>query len=272
MTPVLRTLAGKANVHHWFETWGTEDARSLWLAAILLSLQWPTLLENSRTMSAAQEFIAAAMSQPAIQISRDPSAPSKSVSREPPTDALASSDAQPTDAGEETLAVETTKGNLFELTDRAGLLYLVQVLKVIGIGEWLASKPNPADQQLPVLLLREVAKRLETPPSDPVLRALEDGNQTDRLQLSSELQTEIKEWLKRARRFCRLRARIGLFDLVCRPGLISSSLTHLNITLPLRGIDPRVRRNGLDIDPGWVPWLGRVVKFHYVEGDLFHGH
>jgi hypothetical protein len=27
----------------------------------------------------------------------------------------------------------------------------------------------------------------------------------------------------------------------------------------------RIRRAGLDIDPGWVPWLGRVVSFHYRE-------
>jgi hypothetical protein len=24
-----------------------------------------------------------------------------------------------------------------------------------------------------------------------------------------------------------------------------------------------VRRAGLDLDPGWVPWFGRVVGFHY---------
>ena len=24
-----------------------------------------------------------------------------------------------------------------------------------------------------------------------------------------------------------------------------------------------VRLAGLDINPGWLPWLGRVVQFHY---------
>jgi hypothetical protein len=24
-----------------------------------------------------------------------------------------------------------------------------------------------------------------------------------------------------------------------------------------------VRLAGLDINPGWLPWLGRVVSFHY---------
>jgi hypothetical protein len=27
----------------------------------------------------------------------------------------------------------------------------------------------------------------------------------------------------------------------------------------------RVRRAGLDFDPGWVPWYGRVISFHYTE-------
>jgi hypothetical protein len=27
-----------------------------------------------------------------------------------------------------------------------------------------------------------------------------------------------------------------------------------------------VRRLGLDIDPGWLPWFGRVVAFHYRQG------
>jgi hypothetical protein len=26
-----------------------------------------------------------------------------------------------------------------------------------------------------------------------------------------------------------------------------------------------VRLAGLDINPGWVPWLGRVVTFHYMS-------
>jgi hypothetical protein len=27
-----------------------------------------------------------------------------------------------------------------------------------------------------------------------------------------------------------------------------------------------IRLAGLDLDPGWVPWLGRVVSFHYLDG------
>jgi len=32
-----------------------------------------------------------------------------------------------------------------------------------------------------------------------------------------------------------------------------------------------VRRLGLDLDPGWLPWFGRVVRFHYLPRGEFNG-
>jgi len=39
--------------------------------------------------------------------------------------------------------------------------------------------------------------------------------------------------------------------------------THLDLDLAAAEIDIVLRLSGLDLDPGWVPWLGRVVTFHY---------
>jgi len=39
--------------------------------------------------------------------------------------------------------------------------------------------------------------------------------------------------------------------------------THLDLDLATAEIDGVLRLSGLDLDPGWVPWLGRVVRFHY---------
>jgi hypothetical protein len=50
-----------------------------------------------------------------------------------------------------------------------------------------------------------------------------------------------------------------------RPGRIATTRTHLDVVFELRAADIRVRRAGLDINPGWVPWLGRVVTFYYLE-------
>jgi hypothetical protein len=34
--------------------------------------------------------------------------------------------------------------------------------------------------------------------------------------------------------------------------------------MPLNTVDIDIRRAGLDIDPGWIGWLGSVVRFCYV--------
>ena len=46
-------------------------------------------------------------------------------------------------------------------------------------------------------------------------------------------------------------------EVVADPGWIELRLAQ-------DAIDTRVRRAGLDLDPGYVPWLGVVVKFRYV--------
>jgi hypothetical protein len=77
--------------------------------------------------------------------------------------------------------------------------------------------------------------------------------------------------LTAARRWLRRFARIGLHDLVRRVGALSVTRTHLDVHFDLRAVDIRIRRAGLDLDPGWLPWLGRVVAFHYGYGERDDG-
>jgi hypothetical protein len=79
----------------------------------------------------------------------------------------------------------------------------------------------------------------------------------DRVQLVTDA------WLAASRRWLRRFARIGLASLVSRPAAIALTATHADIRFDLTCADLRVRRAGLDLDPGWVPWLGRVVTFGY---------
>lgn len=74
----------------------------------------------------------------------------------------------------------------------------------------------------------------------------------------------LKAWLTAMRRWCRRYARLGLHDLVCRPGSVSVTRTHFDLFFDHRQTDIRIRRVGLDLDPGWLPWLGKVVLFHYL--------
>jgi hypothetical protein len=48
-----------------------------------------------------------------------------------------------------------------------------------------------------------------------------------------------------------------------RTGHIVADPGWIDIHLRLDEVDVDVRRAGLDLDPGWVPWLGTVVRFRY---------
>jgi hypothetical protein len=106
------------------------------------------------------------------------------------------------------------------------------------------------------------------------VRASEGDWSTDGLLASEGLQVSehgsgllLHDWLTALRRWCRRRAGIGLHSLVRRPGRVEATRTHLDVIFEHRQADIRVRRAGLDLDPGWVPWIGRVVRFHYVDSE-----
>jgi hypothetical protein len=62
-------------------------------------------------------------------------------------------------------------------------------------------------------------------------------------------------------------ATLSLRDLVRRPALVSLTETHVDVFFRPGDADMRIRRAGLDVDPGWVPWLQRVIAFHYDRED-----
>ena len=39
----------------------------------------------------------------------------------------------------------------------------------------------------------------------------------------------------------------------------------IELHLPLAGVDTAIRRLGLDLDPGFLPWLGCVLRICYDE-------
>lgn len=55
------------------------------------------------------------------------------------------------------------------------------------------------------------------------------------------------------------------------PAQIEYTASHLDIHYPLQEVKLEVRRVGLDVDPGWLVWLGQVVHFHYHENDFING-
>jgi hypothetical protein len=51
--------------------------------------------------------------------------------------------------------------------------------------------------------------------------------------------------------------------LLQRAAWMQLSATHLDVIFSFDQVDLSVRRLGLDADPGWVPWLGRIVNLHF---------
>lgn len=57
---------------------------------------------------------------------------------------------------------------------------------------------------------------------------------------------------------------VGAF-LLRRTARVYISRTHLDLDLPMEQADVRLRRAGLDFNPGWVPTLGYILHFHYLD-------
>ncbi len=183
-----------------------------------------------------------------------------------------------------------------ETTIAGGLLFAIRILNELGFPEFLRRNPDLGEPALGAQILLRLATRLRVPISDP-LRATWATSETadsaarlpepcatpwpfdlprvtascsaiaQRLLRETPLRTEpdgvVNFWLVLMRRWSRRAAHIGLASLVRRRADVQVTETHLDVFFSLRDLDIRIRRAGLDVDPGWVPWLGRVVQFHY---------
>ena len=174
-------------------------------------------------------------------------------------------------------------------TSFAGLLFVVPILERLGFATFLASHAALLDSGFPTRLLWFIGQRTGLPPNDPLALALraELADEQDPVPPGTEavafdlparaaeilsspkprtpLDSPFTAWLTAVRRWSRRHARMGLTTLIRRPGHLHMSRTHVGAGFVLSQIDVRVRRLALDVDPGWVPWMGRVVQFSYGE-------
>lgn len=244
-----------------------------------------TFREPSReeTSRAAPEHLSAP-AQSAPQMSAPlPSSPSGS-----PRDvdhALAPEASQPTEAEAATASeLPREQGEwptVPQPTSLGGLFFLVPVLERLGLSALFEENPSLLELELPERLLALVAERLGAPPTDPSRMLLSASAVTygaaERSQPStapwppllgeSDPRLLLRGLLTAVRRWCRRHARIGIHSLVHRPARITATRTHVDVVFDIQKVDLRVRRAGLDVDPGWVPWLGRVIRFHYLYGE-----
>jgi hypothetical protein len=171
----------------------------------------------------------------------------------------------------------------------AGLYFLLNALRQLRLPAALESCPALAEAEFAASILKRLADHAGVAKTDQILCCL-PPEETE-FSLSSETlaalssnpqvwphnlsppQREIPDseyllrvWTLAVRRWCWRMGRITVREIVNRNGRVWLTRTDLDVTLPLAKADIRIRRIGLDIDPGWLPWfgkLGRVVRFHY---------
>jgi hypothetical protein len=147
-------------------------------------------------------------------------------------------------------------------TGQGGLLYLLNVLNRSEI----QSLMEKLWQQLPNGWgwLYRLGQELQLDETDPITSFLAT-------QLGFEHRTELEQLpplparLKLLELAGRWYGRAALWqpDLLLLTARIHFSPSHVDMYLPLSAVQLPVRLAGLDINPGWLPWLGRVVTFHY---------
>ena len=166
-------------------------------------------------------------------------------------------------------------------TAAGGLLLIVPMLDRLGFGTFVAANPYWLEMDLPARLLMAIARRAGVPTDDPLTAvfAREDEQPLAALDVNAmpaaarhELSTPslrgasystVEIWTAAVRRWSRRHARQGLMSIVRRPARAIISDTHIDVVFATSQADVRLRRIAVDVDPGWVPWLGRVVRFHY---------
>jgi hypothetical protein len=182
---------------------------------------------------------------------------------------------------------------LGESTSNGGLFFLLHVLRHLGIAALLDRYPVLAEADFTRHILRHIAGKAGAPADDAIRICLpqpgvqlslpgalfHDAEFTqhcapagmERLAASiTGNEALLRIWALAVRRWCWRTAHLTLAEVVCRRGMVWLTRNDLDITFLLTLVDIRIRRFGLDIDPGWVPWLGlfgKVVRFHYREGE-----
>ncbi len=143
----------------------------------------------------------------------------------------------------------------------AGLWLLVRPLARMGLAAWLEARPALAAAGFGPALLRHVAERMRVAADDPVFALLDPPVVDIDPALLAAWRIGLDRWLRR-------RTRRRLADVVRRRGWLRPHPSGLGVRFRLAQADIALRLQALDADPGWVPWLGRQVAYHYRDEAL----
>jgi len=147
-------------------------------------------------------------------------------------------------------------------TEQGGLLYLLNMLNRPELRRMMIEHADSLASGW--AWLYRLGQELQLDQTDPIVDfiALQLGFQSRAGLLELPLLPAREAILELAARWY---GKTGVWkpELLTLPGQFRYSPSHIDFYAAMASIRLPVRLAGLDIDPGWLPWLGKVVRFHY---------
>jgi hypothetical protein len=242
---VAQQIANVANLSSLLSMPGHSAVRQ-WLCNCLVLAANPSLVEDAAYVKSVARELDVMLANMNADAELPPANLLQSPSRATPS---ISNDNQQTSPAPQLLSLE-------QRSTAAGLFYLLRPLRQMGYDAWMKQHPHEATRQHGLQLLRHIAIRQRISAADPVWGLLPPD--TDSGVDTSPWRVALDRWL---RKHCRL----NLAKVIKRTGWLEWGEDHISVRFPLDGADLRLRRRGVDVDPGFVSWLGRSVRFTYAD-------
>ncbi|MFC4072283.1 hypothetical protein, partial [Actinoplanes subglobosus] len=160
--------------------------------------------------------------------------------------------------------ISPTEGRLVEsvTTPMGGVFFLPRVLDLIEPFPWTA---GPLSEHPPGTVVGWLASRLTgASTDDPAVRLLMEESDEPEPAAEAALDGLTEQVADGLRRMLRTEPDDDLGWFWRRTASIDARPGWIEITFSLDDVDTRIRAAGLDLDPGFVWWLGAVVRFRYV--------
>jgi hypothetical protein len=248
------------------------------LAALVVAESEPGMLSGKR-LAPALLTVAQMVAGTVQALAETPSAAAKPAAPQRMSDADSVPDRSTDDEAArqpDSPITDQASGAVGEPTQHAGVVFLLNVARDAGMPETLLDDPALDGFDPGHLLARLALTLAPMPDDDPALIAFA-GLDEKRMRRGWSREPLPPEIFERIRTYADKWAaaaseRMGRDDedrrqvvaeIVDRTGRIEREQGWIDVHLALADVDLDIRRAGLDLDPGWVPWLGSVVRFCY---------
>ena len=161
-------------------------------------------------------------------------------------------------------------------TEFGGLLFILPLIEAIGIPGEIEDHPQLGFRPFRWVLNQFARELVNTDERDPAVMAFCGIAPDDPFPWSDEMKpaesesTVMQDWRSRIAALLKERLDIEessderVIDIVCRRrAQILVEPGWLEIVFSIEDISTQIRRATLDLDPGYIPWLGVVLRFRY---------